>query len=74
MHCQKQLFQLPDDIHYLNCGYMSPLLKSVEEKGIKGMRRKRNPASVRPEDFFKDVKLVREKFAEMVNCASSKDP
>lgn len=71
MHCQKQLFQLPDDIHYLNCGYMSPLLKSVEEKGIEGMRRKRNPASVTPEDFFKDVKLVREKFAEMVNCASS---
>ncbi len=43
MKCQKHLFQLPEGIHYLNCGYMSPLMKSVEEKGIDGMRRKEIP-------------------------------
>ena len=36
MKCQKHLFQIPDGIHYLNCAYMSPLLKSVEEKGMEG--------------------------------------
>jgi selenocysteine lyase/cysteine desulfurase len=69
MKCQKDLFQLPEDIHYLNCAYMSPLLKSVEEKGIEGMRQKRNPTSIKPTDFFTGVVGVREKYARMVNCA-----
>ncbi len=68
MECQKHLFQLPPEIHYLNCGYMSPLMKSVEEKGIEGMRRKRNPVLIKPVDFFTDVKEVRKKFGAMVNC------
>ena len=68
MNCQKHLFQLPEGIHYLNCAYMSPLLMSVEEKGIEGMRRKRNPISIKPVDFFTGVVGVREKFARMVNC------
>ena len=71
MKCQKHLFQLPDGIHYLNCGYMSPLLKSVEEKGIEGMRKKRNPISIKPVDFFTDVKDVRRNYGRMVNCNPS---
>ncbi len=67
MKSQKHLFQLPEEIHYLNCAYMSPLLKSVEERGIEGMRRKRNPISIKPVDFFTGVVGVREKFARMVN-------
>jgi selenocysteine lyase/cysteine desulfurase len=67
MKCQKHLFQLPEGIHYLNNAYMSPLLRSVEEKGIEGMRRKRNPVSITPADFFTDVKGVRQKFGFMVN-------
>jgi hypothetical protein len=27
--CQKPLFALPDDEHYLNCAYMSPLSRAV---------------------------------------------
>ena len=71
MQNQKHLFQLPDDIHYLNCGYMSPLLRSVEEKGIEGLRNKRNPSSVTAADFFTDVELLRRKFGMMVNCLPS---
>ncbi len=71
MECQKHLFQIPGGIHYLNCAYMSPLLKSVEEKGIEGIRMKRNPISIKPVDFFTGVVGVREKFGEMVHCASS---
>jgi len=71
MECQKHLFQLPEGIHYLNCGYMSPLMKSVEEKGMEGMRRKRNPISIKPVDFFTDVKDVRRNYGRMVNCTPS---
>lgn len=58
---------MPDGMHYLNCAYMSPLLKSVEEKGIEGMRLKRNPISIEPLDFFTGAVGVREKFARMVH-------
>lgn len=68
MECQKHLFQIPEGIHYLNCAYMSPLLKSVEERGIEGMRLKRNPIDIKPVDFFSGVVGVREKFGRMVNC------
>ncbi len=71
MKCQKHLFQLPEEIHYLNNAYMSPLLKSVEEKGIQGMQRKRNPISIKPVDFFTDVKGVRQKYGTLVNCDPS---
>lgn len=74
MKCQKHLFQLPEGIHYLNCACMSPLLKSVEEKGIKGMRRKRNPVSVRPVDFFTRVDEVREKSGRLTSYVEGYRP
>ncbi len=64
---QKHLFQLPEDGHYLNCAYMSPLLKGVEEAGIAGMQKKRNPAKIRQEDFFAEAETVRAKFGQLVN-------
>lgn len=67
MSPQKHLFQLPEEGHYLNCAYMSPLLKTVEEAGIAGMQRKRNPAVIRQEDFFKEAETVRAKFGQLVN-------
>lgn len=59
---------MPEGIHYLNCAYMSPLLRSVEQRGIEGMRLKRNPLSIKPVDFFSGAVSVRQKFAEMVEC------
>ncbi len=68
MNSQKHLFQLPEDIHYLNCGYMSPLLKSVEEAGIMGIQRKRNPSAITSGDFFNESERLRERFAQLINC------
>jgi selenocysteine lyase/cysteine desulfurase len=68
MKCQKQLFQMPEGIHYLNCAYMSPLLRSVEQRGIEGMRLKRNPFSIKPVDFFTGAVRVRQRFAALVGC------
>ncbi len=66
---QRSLFTLPDDLHYLNCAYMSPIARSVEEAGIEGIRRKRNPALVTPSDFFEDGEAVRGEFAALVGIA-----
>lgn len=71
MECQNHLFQLPDGIHYLNCAYMAPLMRSVEENGIEGLRKKRNPTRIRPVDFFSDADELRIKFGKLVNGPSS---
>ena len=71
MRCQKHLFQLPDDIHYLNCAYMSPLLKSAEEAGVNGVLRKRDPSTFLPGDFFDEVEELRASFAKLILAASA---
>lgn len=68
MDNQKHLFQLPADIHYLNCAYMAPQLKSVEARGIAGMQLKRQPGQLRSADFFDGVEAVKSKFARLVSC------
>lgn len=68
MICQKHLFQLPGDIHYLNCGYMSPLMKTVEEAGITALQKKRNPSLIKADDFFDESVELRKLFAQLINC------
>ncbi len=65
--CQRSEFSLPPDLHYLNCAYMSPLPRVVEEAGIQGMIRKRNPSALAQEDFFEESQEARRLFAELVN-------
>jgi hypothetical protein len=36
---QRYLFDIPDDIAYLNCAYMSPLMRPAVEAGIAGLAR-----------------------------------
>jgi selenocysteine lyase/cysteine desulfurase len=64
---QKELFQLPPDIHYLNGAYMSPLLRSVEEAGIAALIKKRNPVQISPSDFFSDAEILRKNFGQLIN-------
>lgn len=67
MKDNKQLFQLPGDIHYLNAAYMSPLLRSVEEAGMSALIKKRNPTQIKPIDFFSETARVKSLFAQLVN-------
>jgi selenocysteine lyase/cysteine desulfurase len=67
--CQKHLFSLPSDLHYLNCAYHGPLLQRAEQAGIEGIRRKANPAAIQPDDFFREANTARELFARMVNAS-----
>jgi selenocysteine lyase/cysteine desulfurase len=66
--CQKHLFSLPVDLHYLNCAYMAPLAKPVEEAGLAGVLRKRDPTSITPESFFSESDVLRERFARLVGA------
>ncbi len=67
LQCQREAFSLPPDLHYLNCAYMSPLPLVVEEEGLRGMVRKRDPSALEPEDFFRESQEVRRLFSSLVN-------
>ena len=66
--CQTSRFSLPDDEHYLNCAYMSPLSSAVEAAGIAGVARKRVPSRLSQADFFTESTRARELFARLVNA------
>ncbi len=72
LSCQKDLFSLPSDIHYLNCAYMSPLSKRVEAAGIAGVLRKSNPIDLQPIDFFTEADEVRRLFGTLVNAQAER--
>lgn len=66
---KRSQFSLPPQITYLNCAYMSPLMKDVEKAGIKAMRRKRNPVTIPPADFFNESEILREEYARLINAS-----
>ncbi|MCU0398149.1 MAG: aminotransferase class V-fold PLP-dependent enzyme [Cyclobacteriaceae bacterium] len=61
-------FTLPSQVSYLNCAYMSPMLKSVEKSGIQAMRKKRNPVQISAEDFFSDSNALRSEYARLIQA------
>ena len=65
---QRHLFDLPDDVAYLNCAYMAPLMHSVVEAGRRGVRCKARPWELTTPDFFGDPARARGLFARIVNA------
>lgn len=68
LSCQKSRFSLPDDEHYLNCAYMSPISVAVETAGMTGVARKRVPSRIATTDFFAEADRARALFARLVNA------
>ncbi len=66
--CQKSAFSLDPNAHYINCAYMSPLARAVEEAGIRGIRAKRAPDRIAPADFFDPCDELRRRFGRLVNA------
>jgi selenocysteine lyase/cysteine desulfurase len=68
---KRSQFTLPPQVTYLNCAYMSPLMKDVEKAGIQALRRKRTPFDIKPIDFFNEADVLREEYAKLVNGKDS---
>ena len=49
---QRHLFDIPEDVAYFNCAYMSPMLRSAVEAGTRGMARKLRPWEITSDKFF----------------------
>lgn len=67
---QKHLFELPDDIHYLNGAYMSPNLISVRAAGTAAVQRKSNPLTIKESDFFEPAEELKTLFGQLINASA----
>lgn len=65
---QRHLFDIPDDVAYLNCGYMGPLPKATVRAGEAAMHGKARPWHINPRDFFAPVERVRALFARLIGA------
>ena len=68
--CQRHLFDIPADVAYLNCAYISPLMDVVREAGEASTRRKCRPWEIGPDDFFSDAEEGRRLFAGLVGASA----
>ncbi len=67
---QRALFDIPDDVAYLNCAYMSPLMNSVVAAGEEAVHVKRRPWDITAPDFFALPDRGRELFARIIGACS----
>jgi selenocysteine lyase/cysteine desulfurase len=65
---QRHLFDLPRDVVWMNCAYMSPLMQSVVAAGDEGIRRKQRPWTLSPPDFFSETDVARGLFGRVINA------
>lgn len=72
MKNQRSKFSLPIGATYLNCAYMSPMMKSVEKAGVAGMKRKQNPAQISAQDFFSEAEKLRDDYAAFLQVRDPK--
>lgn len=68
--CQRHLFDLPREVAYLNCAYMSPLLRRAVEVGREAAARKARPWTITPGDFFEESERARALFARLIGAAT----
>ncbi len=64
---QKDIFDIPDDITYLNIASLSPSFKAVEQAGIDGVLEKSRPYKIPITDFFEPVTKLKSLFAELID-------
>ena len=66
LETQRRLFEIPEEISFLNCAYMSPQLRTVRAAGEKAIARKSRPWEISPRHFFENSETARELFARVV--------
>jgi len=69
LSCQKDLFDIPEEVSYLNCAYQGPLMKHIEQVGFDAISKRTKPYQYTVEDFFKPVEALQKAFSKLVGCA-----
>jgi selenocysteine lyase/cysteine desulfurase len=66
--CQRDAFDIPDDVAYFNCAYMGPMLKVVRKAAEAAIARTGQPWQVTTDDFFTPPERARSLFARLINA------
>ena len=66
LESQRRLFEIPEEVSYLNCAYMSPQMRTVRAAGEEAVARKSRPWEILPHDFFESSERARGLFARVV--------
>lgn len=69
----RALFDLPDDVAYLNCAFMGPIPTFGLEAGLMGLARKSRPWTIAVDDFTVPVDQLRGRFAELLGVPGDLD-
>ncbi len=68
--CQRHLFDIPREVAYLNCAYISPIPSVTRAAGEAGMARKSRPWELTPLDFFTESEATRSLFAGLIGATA----
>jgi selenocysteine lyase/cysteine desulfurase len=65
---QRHLFEIPDEVVYLNCANLSPQLRSVTAAGLDSVAAKISPWKIKPPDWFSGAEALRGLAAKVVGA------
>jgi selenocysteine lyase/cysteine desulfurase len=65
---QRELFDLPDDVAFLNCANMSPQLRAVTAAGIEAVRQKARPWGMSGREWLAVVEPLRAAVASLMGA------
>jgi selenocysteine lyase/cysteine desulfurase len=63
--CQRELFDIPDDVAYFNCASIAPQLRAAGEAASAALARRAQPWRIRSQDWFSEVEERRALFARL---------
>jgi len=64
----RDAFDIPEEITYFNCAYMSPQARSVRDAGQRALARKAAPWEIEAHHFFEESDEVRGRFAGLIGA------
>lgn len=65
---QRHLFDIPEDLAWINCAQHSPALAQVYDAGLAGLGRKRHPWTLGPAQYQDDIARLRGLFARLIGA------
>jgi selenocysteine lyase/cysteine desulfurase len=69
LSCQRDLFDIPEGVTYLNCGYQGPQLRASTQQSIAELQRKARPWTITSDDFFTPAEALRVQFAKLIDAS-----
>src|SRR6056297_3055543 len=65
---QKEKFDLPGDVTYLNCANIAPLMKKLSILGKEAIDLRTRPYEISRNHWFEPTENLKRNFAKLINC------